>query len=322
MSLVIKKPGILTTVQDLGRIGAQRFGLNPGGVMDRAAARILSVILGNNESDAVLETHFPACEIEFTADTMIAIGGGDFNGQVDGRPIGDWGSTFVTKGSTLRFKKRIFGDRVYLAVKGGIDIPEWRGSRSTNLVAAVGGFEGRKLSAGDVIDCESLSHPDRLLAVGSSIIPRYSRFPTVRIVAGSEFEYLTAPSERVLLSEGFTLTNECNRMGYRLSGKPVELRQPREMVSSAVSFGTIQLLPDGQLIILMADHQTSGGYPRLGNVITADLPLVAQCGPGDGVGFQLVTIDEAERLAQRFESELNFLRVGCRLQAPNASYRS
>ena len=157
---------------------------------------------------------------------------------------------------------------------------------------------------------------------GASVRPRYSRFPTVRIIAGPEFEFLTATSERDFVSEGFTLTNDCNRMGYRLTGKPLHLLHRREMISAAVNFGTIQLLPDGQLIVLMADHQTSGGYPRIGNVISFDLPLLAQLGPKDGVSFQIVTVEEAERLAMQFELELNYLRVGCRLQTQNAIDRS
>ncbi len=322
MGLIIIKPGMFTTVQDLGRTGAQKFGMNPGGVMDRAAGRILNAVLGNDESGAVLEMHFPACEIEFDADTLIAIGGAEFTGQVDGRTIENWSRTFVPKGTNLRFAKKLSGNRTYLAVKGGLRVPEWRGSRSTNLVAGIGGLAGRKLLAGDIIECEKYPIPHRPLVVGYSIIPRYSRFPTVRIVAGSEYEYLTAESRREFLSEGFTLTNDCNRMGYRLRGNPIHLIDEREMVSTAVTFGTIQLLPDGQLIVLMADHQTSGGYPRIGNVISADLPIIAQCGPGDGVSFQLITIGEAERLSSRFETELNFLRAGCKLQAQNASYRS
>jgi antagonist of KipI len=136
----------------------------------------------------------------------------------------------------------------------------------------------------------------------------------VRVVPGSDFEYLTADSEAILLREKFTLSNDCNRMGYRLSGNPLHLVDMREMVSAAVGFGTIQLLPDGQMIILMADHQTSGGYARIANIIPTDLPLLAQCGPGDSVRFETVSIEEAENAALQFERELNFLRLGCRLQ--------
>ncbi len=314
MSLIFKKPGILTTVQDLGRAGAQRFAINPNGVMDGAAARLVNAILGNADSTAVLEMHFPSPVIEFDADAMIAIGGADLGARIDGADVRNFSTTFVKEGSVLEFAKRTSGNRAYLSVKGGFQIDKWLGSASTNLVAGVGGFTGRRLMAGDRLDCRDEVNSSRHISIGPSIIPRYSRFPTVRIVAGSEFEFLTATGERTFLSEGFTLTNNCDRMGYRISGKPVDLLHEVQLVSSAVTFGTIQLVPDGQMIILMADHQTSGGYPRIGNVISVDLPILAQCGPGDGVSFEMVSIEESEQLALEFEKELNFLRVGCRLQ--------
>ena len=317
MSLIFKKPGILTTVQDLGRTGARRFGINPNGAMDTAAARLINVILRNDESEAVLEMYFPAPEIEFDADTMFAIGGADFGAKVDGVPTPNWSTAFVSKGDVLKFEKKISGNRAYLAVTGGSRIDKWLGSASTNLVATAGGFSGRKLKAGDRIDCPTISHKTPAFAIGPSIIPRYSRFPTVRVVAASEFELLTSTAERMFLGEGFTLTNDCDRMGYRLTGKPLHLLHEMQMVSAAVTFGTIQLLPDGQLIVLMSDHQTSGGYPRIGNVISVDLPVLAQCGPGDGVSFEMVSIEEAELLALEFEKELNFLRIGCKLQNQN-----
>jgi len=150
-------------------------------------------------------------------------------------------------------------------------------------------------------------------SLGPSLIPPYSRFPTVRVTAGAEFDLLTAAGEKRFLNSAFKVTGESNRMGYRLSGDPVHLLEAKEMISAAVSFGTIQLLPDGQLIVLMADHQTSGGYPRIANVIQADLPLLAQLGPKDGVSFHLVTVEDAERAMLAFERELNLLRVGVML---------
>lgn len=313
MGIVIKRPGILSTVQDLGRTGARSFGVNPGGVMDTAAARIVNAILGNLESAAVLELHFPAAEIEFDTDTVFAIGGADLGAKLDGIEIKNWSSVLARKSSKLRFTKKLSGNRVYVAVPGGFQVEEWLGSSSTNLAVGVGGFAGRKLAAGDRI--EYYGRTDITLhAVGPSLIPHYSHFPTVRVVTGGEFEFLTATSERIFLNEGFTLTNDCDRMGYRLAGKPLHTLHDRSMISAAVAFGTIQLLPDGRLIVLMADHQTSGGYPRIANVISADLPILGQCGPGDGVSFEMVSIDEAEQLAMRFERELNLLKVGCRLQ--------
>ncbi len=318
MSLVIRKPGILTTVQDTGRTGARSFGINPNGAMDAASARLVNIILGNDESECVLEMHFPAPAIEFDANAMIAIGGADFSAKIDGVSISNWSTAFVPRGGVLTFPNRFSGNRAYLAVRGGFQIDKWLGSSSTNLIAGLGGLSGRKLMTGDRIACGDSHRVANQHTIGSSILPRYSRFPTVRVLAASEFEFLTPVAEQIFLGEGFTLTNDCDRMGYRLKGKPMHLLDDLQMVSSAVTFGTIQLLPDGQIIILMADHQTSGGYPRIANVISVDLPILGQCGPGDGVSFTMVSIEEAERLVLEFEDKLNFLRVGCRLQNHNA----
>ncbi|HUR99596.1 MAG TPA: biotin-dependent carboxyltransferase family protein [Pyrinomonadaceae bacterium] len=317
MSLIFKKPGILTTVQDLGRTGSRSLGINPNGVMDVAAARVINAVLGNVDSAAVLEFHFPAPEIEFDADTQIAIGGADFSARIDDADLQNWSSSFVKKGAVLKFSKPLSGRRAYLAVEGGLKIEKWLGSASTNLAAGTGGYGGRKLTTGDRIECAPAARGTTSIKIGSSILPRYSRFPTIRVLPGNEFDLLAATSEIGFLREGFTLTNDCDRMGYRLSGKSLYLLHDFQMVSSAVTFGTIQMLPDGQLIILMADHQTSGGYPRIGNVISADMPLLAQCGPGDGVSFSMVSIEEAERLALQFEKELDFLRLGRRFRNQN-----
>ena len=314
MSLILKRPGILTTVQDLGRVGGQRFGINSNGVMDAAAARMINTVLGNRESDAVLEMHFPAPVIEFDVDTSVAIGGADFGAEIDGDPARNWSVHVVRKGSVLSFKNRVSGNRSYLAVAGGVQVDEWLGSRSTNLTAVIGGFMGRRLAAADLVTCPAGSRRRAPVTIGNSIIPRYSRFPTVRLVPANEFAMLTPAGARAFIREGFTLTNDCNRMGYRLSGKPLEVLDSSPMVSAGVNFGTIQLLPDGQMIILMADHQTSGGYPRIGNVIAVDLPILAQCGPGDGVSFELISVGDAERLTIEFEAQLNMLRVGCRFR--------
>lgn len=313
MTLIVRKPGILTTVQDRGRFGSQSLGVNPNGVMDTAAARLINIILGNDEGEAVLELHFPAGEFEFEEDAVFALGGADFGAELDDGPVRMWSAVSAARSSVLRFTERRRGNRVYISLKGGFRIDEWLGSHSTNLAANVGGFLGRKLQAGDRVEFAAASADRSVhtpLIVGPSIIPRYSRFPSVRVIAGAEFDLLTAISERAFLNEGFTLTNDSNRMGFRLKGEPLYLLHKNELVSAAVTFGTIQLLPDGQMVVLMADHQTSGGYPRIANVASADLPILAQLGPGDVAGFHLISVEEAERLAMRFEREIAFLKVG------------
>jgi antagonist of KipI len=317
MSILLQKPGILTTVQDLGRNGYRRYGINPGGVMDRTAARLINILLGNDAGDAVLEMHFPAPEIVFEANTLIAIGGAEFTPMLADQPAENWRIVFAKKGSILKFAGKRSGNRSYLAVKGGISVPKWFGSSSTNLAAKVGGFNGRKVESGDRLAlCEKVK---QTVPAGSriskSLIPHYRPFPTVRIIPGAEFEYLSAKVRDLLLNQNFTISNNSDRMGFRLKGDPLNLSKPREIVSSAVSFGTIQLLPDGQLIVLMADHQTSGGYPRIAHVIAHDLPLLAQLGSNDKVAFHLVETADAENLALQFEKDLNFLRIACRFQS-------
>ena len=320
MSLTIRKPGIFTTVQDRGRFGSRALGVNPTGAMDVAAMRALNIVVGNNENAAVLEMHFPAAELEFENPTSFAVGGADFGAEIDGVPWRNWSTAFADKGSNLRFRKRSVGQRAYLAVAGGIDVPNWLGSSSTNTTAEVGGYQGRKLAAGDRLDIsENKGHlASEQMIVGQSLWGRHYIGEPVRVVAGHEFDVLTATSERSLLTETFTVTRDSNRMGYRLAGPALHLLHEYEMISSAVSFGTIQLLPDGQLIVLMADHQTSGGYPRIGHVISVDLPILSQSGAGDHLRFKMISVDEAEDAAMQFENELNFLRLGCRLQTQNA----
>lgn len=312
MSLIIRKPGILTTVQDLGRFGLRQLGVNPNGPMDSASVRAMNIALGNSENAAVLEMHFPAAEIEFTCDTAICIGGAELSATLDDTPITNWQTSTAPKGTVLKFDKKFSGHRCYLAVRGGLSVDKWLGSSSTNVLATVGGLEGRALVAGDAIVCRhsTITTP---ITIGRSLIPRYASFPTLRVVPSGEFELLTAFSEQTFQNGPFTLTNESNRMGFRLKGEPLHLLHPKELVSSAASFGTIQLLPDGQMIVLMADHQTAGGYPRIANIISADLPIAGQLGPGGRVTFKVVSTEDAEAAYLRFERDLRFFKVGLSL---------
>jgi antagonist of KipI len=320
MSITFQKAGILTTLQDLGRYGYRRFGVNPNGVMDQTAARLLNTLLGNPDTsgnEAVLEMHFPAPQILFEANAIIAIGGGDFAPTMDGKPLQHWRPHFVKKGSQLKFENKSSGNRAYLAVHGGFKTKHWLGSASTNLAAQIGGYDGRKFETGDrLIFNKKIKRQPNLVAaqVSSSLLPSYSRFPTVRIITGAEFELLNDEARSKLLEQDFTISSNSNRMGFRLHGEPITLSKPHELVSVAVNFGTIQLLPDGQLIVLMADQQTSGGYPRIAHVISHDLPLHAQLGANDKVAFHMIEPREAEQLVIEFEAELNFFRVGCKFQ--------
>ena len=283
--------------------------------MDRAAVRLLNQLLGNGPNASVLELHFPAGEFLFENAIAFAIGGGDFAPQLSRRSIDAWTSYVAAPGDILRFQNRVSGQRAYLAVDGGFDVETWLGSSSTNLAARVGGFDGRGLKVGDRLRCRPATNQLRSLTLGPSMVPKYRTSPTVRVTTGPEFETLTAISIQTLLNEAFYIASNSDRMGFRLTGPTLHSLSDKEMLSSGVTFGTVQLLPDGQMIVLMADHQTTGGYPRIATVISTDLPLLAQSGPGDTVAFELIEVEHAESLAVEFERNITCLRTGIRLKA-------
>jgi antagonist of KipI len=317
MSLLVTKEGMLSTVQDMGRYGYQACGVNPGGVMDRAAARLINLLLGNCDDRPVFELHFPAGEFLFERNVYFAIGGAEFSPELSNKPISNWTVYQASKGDLLRFSKRVLGNRSYVAVKAGFSVPRWLGSASTSLVTRTGGFEGRRLQVGDRIMFDnSMAGPrhsnDR---IGPSILPIYSTAPRVRVIAGPEFDMVTGVSQHRFFTEEFTVSQLSDRMGFRLKGPPLHRLSDDEILSSGTTFGTIQLLPDGQMIVLMADHQTTGGYPRIASVISVDLPLIAQLGPGNKISFQLIEPKEAEDLIVSFENHLVYLRTGLRVRS-------
>ena len=317
MSLLVTKDGILTTVQDLGRYGYRSFGVNPSGAMDRTAARILNLLLENDENAAVLELHFPAGEFLFEKETNIAVGGADFSAEISNARIMNWTTEHAKKGDVLKFPRKVAGNRTYLAVKGGFGSEPWLGSSSTSLVTATGGFEGRRLRIGDRVPFKSISESFDVPSkqIGRSLLPRYGQAPRLRVSPGPEFDELTGISLHRLLSDEFVISKQSDRMGFRLQGPPLYQLTKTEMLSSGTTFGTIQLLPDGQLIILMADHQTTGGYPRIATIISVDLPLLAQVGPGETISFELSKQIDAEQAALKFERDIAYFKTGVRVHS-------
>ena len=314
MSIVVKKEGILSTIQDLGRFGYRRFGINPGGVMDRTSARAVNYLLGNEPTAAVIEFHFPAGSFEFENECDFAIGGADFSAKLDDRVVRTGTVDTASVGSVLSFERRVSGNRAYLAVAGGFEAEVWLGSASTNLLAIMGGHHGTRLRTDDRIEFAT-NRPMRStsgLTIGPSLLHACRSPLVIRVTAGPEFDVLTAVSEQKLFENTFEILHQSDRMGFHLSGEPLYRIDDSEMLSSVVTFGTVQLLPDGQMIVLMADHQTTGGYPRILNVASVDLPLLAQMGAGDGVSFRLISVAEAEHLQHELEQGFAFLRFGVR----------
>lgn len=308
MSITFLTNGLLATIQDLGRNGFRRYGINPNGSMDKTAARLINILLGNHENEAALELHFPAPRLLFNENAIIALGGADFGPALDGKEIENWRCCFVKKGSELKFNQKKSGNRTYIAVKGGFKVGTWLDSASTNLIAGI----GRTFKKDDKLFFNSKFSKNKSkfnYKLSPSLIPCYSNSPTIRLINGAEFKELNKTSKGLFSTESFKIALDSNRMGFRLEGESLDLKKPLELVSSAVDFGTIQLLPSGQMIILMADHQTTGGYPRIGSVISQDLPLLAQLGANDRVTFKTISIEEAENLMLEFEKNISLLKL-------------
>ncbi|MFT3681869.1 MAG: biotin-dependent carboxyltransferase family protein [Ferruginibacter sp.] len=314
MSIKIIKPGIFSTIQDGGRTGHRSQGIGPGGTMDYFAAAIANYMAGNDNNAPIIEMHFPAAEIFFDTDTIISIAGADFDAHINDMPVELYKPVIIQKNSVLSFKKIISGARVYLAIHGGLQAEKWLGSYSTNTKVNAGGHLGRPLKKDDVIEIPAEPKAiDRkfFLVEPKSLTRVYENTGTIRCVKGPEWELMDEPAKQVFLSHSFTVSSQSDRMGYRLAGENILLNDTASLVSSPVNSGTIQVLPGGQLIVLMADHQTTGGYPRLANIITADLPKLAQLPVNAKLNFELVSLQQAEDAFMSAQHLLAVVKTTC-----------
>ena len=300
MEVKVDRAGMLTTVQDLGRPGHRSAGVPLSGAMDAFALRVANLLVGNPDNTAGLEFTLTGSELIFARDTLVATGGGDFG-------IPRWQPVRVRAGAPVRFTGARSGCRGYLAVAGGFTVPRVLGSCSTYLRGEFGGWQGRALRDGDVLEA-----PDsQRSAIGQwrldeRILPPYSAAPELRVVRGAHADEFGSG----LFSTEFAVTPQSDRMGVRLTGAALVRTNGGEFRSAPVVPGTIQVPPDGQPIILMADAQTLGGYPQAAHVITVDLPLVAQLRPGDAARFREVPLAEAHELVLARERGLAMLREG------------
>lgn len=334
MSIHVGGAGLQTTIQDLGRPAHQREGIPAGGAMDRLAHRVANLLVGNDEHAATLEAALMGPTLTFDEETLIAVAGGDLEPSVAGQAIPHWRPVRVAAGATLRFGRAGRGCRAYIAVGGGIAARPVFGSRSTYLRASFGGFDGRALRAGDVLATETpgalaarilstlRADGDKPVAAtwGASptLRPRYSSEPTIRLIEGAHTNELAPASRAALVEQRFRVSASSDRMGYRLEGPTLSLAAPREMLSEGVAFGTMQLPPGGAPIVLMADRQTTGGYPRIGEVASVDLPLVAQLKPGDQARFRFISLADAQRLYLALEQDLTQAKLAIALRHPAA----
>jgi antagonist of KipI len=319
MSLTIIKPGLLDTIQDRGRYGWQHLGINPGGAMDAFSMQVANVLAGNMPGEAVIEFHFPAPVFLFHQPALIAVSGAALSAAVNGEAIPCLQPVLVSKNSILQFHAMHSGARGYLSVRGGFELPAWLDSYSTHLKAAAGGYQGRALQKGDELHFREktdacLPGKKEFLVLPWKANDQWDDDATdtaISILPGKEWAGLTDDSKDRLLSGSFVITSQSDRMGYRLSGEPLLLQTPEELVSSAVCFGTMQLLPDGQLIVLMADHQTTGGYPAIAHVISAQHARLAQRGPGETLHFRMTDQCMAEKLLRKQQQHLQQLQNAC-----------
>jgi antagonist of KipI len=320
----VLKPGLLTTVQDLGRPGYQQYGIVVGGALDAFAARVANAILGNDDNDAVLEMAQTGAELLFEQEALIAWCGADFEAWVGGQPLPRERAVRVAPGERVTFGFARSGLRAWLAIAGGIDVPLVLGSRSTYRRAGIGGHEGRPLAVGDKLKLAAPGERAQKIlevlraagrrsvawTVRPDTLGRQALGGTVRAMPGPEWSWFTAEAQQSFFAAEWEATKEADRMGVRLQGPALELVKLREMISSGVNTGVVQVPAAGQPIVLLPSRQSVGGYPRMAVVAAADLGRFTQLRPGDKVRFQKITLTEAHGIYLNRERDLFRIRTG------------
>jgi antagonist of KipI len=294
----VVKPGLLTTVQDQGRWGFQALGVSVAGPMDPVSHRVANAMAGNTGDAATLEITLIGPELLFEDERLAAVAGAEYEITVDRQPLLSGGAFAVPAGATLRFGRRIRGTRAYLAVAGGFDTPPVLGSRATHLPSTMGGVGGRALIAGDRLPCGTASFRRASATLGRAqsgaalrAVPEGGA--TLRVLPGPQTDRFSEGALETLQSAPYRIAPNSNRMGFSLSGPRLTHTRGADVISDATPLGVLQVPASGQPILLMADRQTSGGYPKVATVITADIGLAGQLGPGDTIAFALCSRGEA-----------------------------
>ncbi|MBX9629264.1 MAG: biotin-dependent carboxyltransferase family protein [Burkholderiales bacterium] len=325
MGIQIEHPGLLSTLQDLGRTGLQHLGVPVNGAMDETSHRMANLLVGNAEEEATLEITLSGPRLHFQEDAVIAVCGANMAPMIDGEPLPMWRPVRVRAGVRLLFGRPQIGCRAYLAVAAGFDVPAVMGSRATAVRGAYGGFNGRALRKGDVLPLRSpeeahtarwvglLAHKQSRFAYPNWSVSRhkmpYRVVPQpLRILPGRHWQNFPVVMREQLVEAEYRVGNDSDRMGYRLSGPALDARRSHDVLSEGMVTGAVQVPPGGQPIILMADHQTTGGYPVIAVVIGVDLPVVAQLAPGDTLRFKLATQEESYAAAIAREQQLELVR--------------
>lgn len=328
MSIKVLQAGFLATIQDLGRYGLQKYGVIVGGAMDIFAVRMANILVGNKENEGTIEITMFGTKLLFNEAHLIAITGGCLQPTIDDKPVLMWRPILVKKGQVLQFNGIKSGARAYIAFAGGLNVPKVMNSKSTYIPAKLGGFKGRQLQKGDILTCGEISNQAKYfvsqleaMKIPFSWSVNHASFYTcrkpqsIRIIQGAEFEKFNDKSQQAFVETLYTLTVHADRMGYQLKGAKLQLKEKFELLSEGVTYGTIQVPSNGQPIILMADRQTTGGYPKIGQVISVDLPRLAQLQPNQQIKFEVVSIDEAENLLMQQEKDIYELKMGIYFKA-------
>jgi antagonist of KipI len=301
-SIEVQEPGLLTTVQDLGREGFGPLGVSPSGAADLVSLRLGNRLVSNEENSAALEMTLVGGAYRFKQPAVIGLTGSDFGATLDGAPIPMWEPVQARAGAFLRIGATRSGARCYLCVQGGIAVAPVLGSASTHLLSGLGGFAGRALKRGDVLPIGPASGPFSERRADTQILHALAPRKALRVTAGPQAGWFPESAVRAFYGSSYRVAENSDRMGLRLEGPPVALTSPREMITEGVSLGAIQIPAGGQPIILFVEQQTTGGYPKIANVLSADLHSLGQLRPRDEVRFERVEFETARSLLREQES--------------------
>ena len=300
----VQEPGLLTTVQDLGREGFGPMGVSASGAADRVALRIGNRLIGNAEGAAGLEMTLLGGRFVFWDGAVFALTGSDFAATLDGAPVSLWASHPAKARETLRLGPTRSGARCYLCVQGGIEAKDFLGSASTHLLSGLGGHEGRALREGDVLKIGPAKDSFRVKTLGTTACERLARRKVLRVTPGPQNDWFPEAAQKVFYENTYRVAEESNRMGLRLEGAAIPAPWGGEMISEGVALGAVQVPEGGMPIILFVEQQTTGGYPKIANVISADFHSLGQLRPRDEIRFERVEWETARSLLREQEEFL------------------
>ena len=293
MSLIVLKPGLQSTIQDLGRYNYSHFGISASGAADPLSLKIGNLIVGNKESASAIEMTIIGGEFQFDSECCIAIAGSEFEASLDNNYITNQKAIDVKKGQILSFGQAKTGARAYLCIQGGIDVDNYLSSKSTHILSGIGGYLGQPISKGDVLSFGINKNSIKPIIFRQLLDMNTSK---IRIISGLQSNFFDDKAWSSFISNPFTVSNSSNRMGIRLDGNKILSNIESEIITEGVPLGAIQVPGSGDPIISFVEHQTTGGYPKIANVIIADIHKVGQLKPGDKFQFNLVSKEEAEEL--------------------------